>query len=152
LDGLTPNRRRVYTLFYPDGLLHSKLIMVDDEVLSVGSANANPRGFFMDSELNIVLEDREAVKSFRHRLWAHNLGFAETFVAKWQESEFIKMWDVAAELNQSLQNDPKKMIGEGVIPFNPLDPSVDPRAKKGRKGPIRLPFPLPNINPLPVLF
>jgi phosphatidylserine/phosphatidylglycerophosphate/cardiolipin synthase-like enzyme len=136
---LTPNRLRVYTLNYSGGILHSKLILVDDEALSVGSANANPRGFFFDSELNVMLDHAETVKSFRQRLWAHNLGVAPDKVAGWSVSQFFDRWDAVAKSNQDLQATPTKMVGEGVIPFKPLDPS-DPRFRVGKWGPIHLPF------------
>jgi len=64
--GIPPARLRVYTML--GRLVHSKLVLVDDQLLTVGSANANPRGFFMDSELNVVLDDADAVKGFRHKL------------------------------------------------------------------------------------
>ena len=136
---LTPNRLRVYTLNYSGGILHSKLILVDDEALSVGSANANPRGFFFDTELNVMLDHAETVRSFRERLWAHNLGVAPDKVAKWSVSQFFDRWDAVAKFNQGLQATPTKMVGEGVIPFKPLDPK-DPRFRAGKRGPIHLPF------------
>jgi phosphatidylserine/phosphatidylglycerophosphate/cardiolipin synthase-like enzyme len=82
--GIPASRLRVYTMFHR--IIHSKFILADDRALCVGSANANPRGFFLDSELNVMLDDAEAVRAFRHRLWAHNLGVAETAVAGWKSS------------------------------------------------------------------
>jgi phosphatidylserine/phosphatidylglycerophosphate/cardiolipin synthase-like enzyme len=146
---LIPNRLRVYTLNYAGGILHSKLILVDDEALSVGSANANPRGFFFDTELNVMLDHAETVKSFRQRLWAHNLGVAPDKISAWNVSQFFDRWDAVAKLNQSLQATPTKMLGEGVIPFKPLDPK-DPRFRAGKRGPIHTPF--GNVNPAEVLF
>jgi phosphatidylserine/phosphatidylglycerophosphate/cardiolipin synthase-like enzyme/subtilisin family serine protease len=129
---LTPDRLRIYTLNYPDGILHSKLILVDDEALSVGSANANPRGFFFDTELNLMLDHAETVTDFRQRLWAHNLGVARGTVAAWAPSQFLAGWDAVAQSNQRLQATPTRMVGEGVIPFRPLDPK-DPRFRRGMR-------------------
>ena len=70
--GLPADRRRVYTMPMP--LVHSKLALADDQFLTIGSANANPRGFFLDTELNVMLDDTVVVTSFRQRLWAHDLG------------------------------------------------------------------------------
>lgn len=136
---LSPDRIRVYTLNYPNGILHSKFILVDDEALSVGSANANPRGFFFDTELNVVLDDRAATTEFRQRLWSHNLGVPQGTVAKWKMSEFFAKWTAVANANLRVQATPEKMIGEGVIPFKPLDPS-DPRFRAGKWGPIHTPL------------
>jgi phosphatidylserine/phosphatidylglycerophosphate/cardiolipin synthase-like enzyme len=132
----TINRLGVYTLQYDHGITHTKLILVDDQALSVGSANANPRGFFFDSELNVMLDDPEAVKSFRERLWAHNLGVAPDKVAKWRVSEFITRWNLVAGSNKKLLSTPEKMVGDGVIPFKPLDSTDHRLFREGKRGPI----------------
>jgi phosphatidylserine/phosphatidylglycerophosphate/cardiolipin synthase-like enzyme len=113
--GLPPSRLRVYTKFV--AMVHSKLILVDDRVLSMGSANANPRGFFLDTELNVMLDDAEAVTRFRHRLWSHDLGVTEESVATWAVSDFIAKWDAVAKANEG--KTPDQMTGEGFIPFGP---------------------------------
>lgn len=125
LSALPSNRLGVYTMFYPDGLVHSKLILVDDQALSMGSANANQRGFFLDTELNVMLDDAEAVKRFRHRLWSHDLGIPPTTVAAWAVPGYIAQWDAVAKAN--LKKKPDRMVGEGVVPF-------DYRTVKGGKG------------------
>ena len=122
------NRIGIYTMFYEGGIVHSKLIIVDDQVLSMGSANANQRGFFVDTELNVMLDHAESVKNFRQQLWSHNLGFLPSIVAKWKVSDFLAQWDSVAKLNSTLEKTPKKMVGEGIIRFDPLDPK-DARSK-----------------------
>ena len=130
-------------MFYTGGIVHSKLILVDDQVLSMGSANANQRGFFVDTELNVMLEHAETVKNFRQQLWSHNLGFPLKIVAGWQVSDYISNWDRVADHNKSLEKDINKtteedlkkslgkviplMVGEGIIRFDPLAPK-DPRS------------------------
>jgi len=111
------SRRRVYTML--GRLVHAKLILVDDQALSVGSTNANPRDFFMDTQLNVMLDDPQAVKGFRHQLWSHDLGLSEAHIAGWAVSDFITQWDVVAKANELLKATPEKMTGEGVIPFDP---------------------------------
>jgi phosphatidylserine/phosphatidylglycerophosphate/cardiolipin synthase-like enzyme len=122
--GLAANRLRVYTM--AGRLVHSKLILVDDQALSMGSANANPRGFFLDTELNVTLDDAEAVKNFRHRLWSHDLGVPATGVAAWTVPGFMAQWDTVAKANEGLKKSSDQMAGEGVIPF-------DPRTAKGER-------------------
>jgi phosphatidylserine/phosphatidylglycerophosphate/cardiolipin synthase-like enzyme len=95
-------------------------------VLSMGSANANQRGFFVDTELNVMLDHKETVTNFRQQLWSHNLGFLPTKETK--VSDFITQWHVVAEFNKNHEKTPNKMVGEGIIRFDPLDPK-DPRSK-----------------------
>lgn len=136
---LVPDRLRVYTLNYRGGITHTKLILVDDEALSVGSANANPRGFVFDTEVNVVLDHAETARGFREALWAHNLGIAPAEVAKWRVSQFFENWNRVAQANLSVEATPEKMVGEGVIPFRPIDPKNNPRYREGKRAPIILP-------------
>jgi phosphatidylserine/phosphatidylglycerophosphate/cardiolipin synthase-like enzyme/uncharacterized membrane protein YdjX (TVP38/TMEM64 family) len=78
-----------YRLLYPyvPGLelpnvlnVHSKVIVVDDELCSVGSANFSNRSMGFDTECNIAIEARgearvkSAIAGFRNRLLAEHLG------------------------------------------------------------------------------
>lgn len=119
-DQSLKNRIGVYTMFYPFGIVHSKLALADDEVLSIGSANANQRGFFLDSELNVMLEDAEAVRALRLDLWSHNLATPRSLVGTWRPSQFIAQWDGVALYNKTREKRPESMMGEGVIRFDPL--------------------------------
>lgn len=49
--------------------VHSKLLIADDQVALVSSANINGRSFSIDSELGVLWEQPEAVQTFRRRLW-----------------------------------------------------------------------------------
>lgn len=158
------NRLRVYNMF--GRFIHAKIIMGDDRLFSAGSANANRRGFLLDSELNLNMADETLVQGFRHRLWAHNLGVKAADVAQWSIADFFAKWDAVALANSTLiqaaktQADLEKAIGnlagEGVVAF-------DMSKNKGKKmnlldllrhwGPdIRLPdwniFDLPNTTDL----
>lgn len=116
LKGVPEARLRVYSMFHR--IIHSKFIMADDRVLSIGSANANPRGFQLDAELNVTLDDPAAVTSFRHRLWAHNLGLTRAKVAAWKPSDYIARWDAVAAANEAARANPKRMTGEAIIKFD----------------------------------
>lgn len=117
-NGVPSDRLRVYTMFHR--IIHSKILMADDRALSIGSANANPRSFFLDTELNVMLDDLDGVEAFRVRLFAHNLGLTKTAVAGWRASDFIARWDEVAAVNNKVIDDPSKMTGEAVLPFDPL--------------------------------
>ncbi|RAS64956.1 phosphatidylserine/phosphatidylglycerophosphate/cardiolipin synthase-like enzyme [Lentzea atacamensis] len=54
--------------------VHAKLSIVDDQWLSIGSANLNEHSLFNDTEVNVVTDDAEVARSTRLRLWAEHLG------------------------------------------------------------------------------
>jgi len=95
--------------------VHSKFMLVDDTWMTIGSANVNVRSFELDSELNVQIADGPLAKSFRHRLWAHNLGRSEATVAGWSETDFIAEWNSVATTNSGRGG--AAMEGEGVIQF-----------------------------------
>jgi phosphatidylserine/phosphatidylglycerophosphate/cardiolipin synthase-like enzyme len=53
--------------------VHSKLCIVDDEWLTVGSANLNDHSLFNDTELNVVTHDADVARRARLRLWEEHL-------------------------------------------------------------------------------
>ncbi len=53
--------------------VHAKIGIVDDEWLTIGSANLNEHSLFNDTEMNVVLRDPDLVTSTRLRLWAEHL-------------------------------------------------------------------------------
>jgi len=53
--------------------VHSKLMIVDDRLLMLGSANIWPPSFTSDSELNVCVWDATTAKSTRTRLWLEHL-------------------------------------------------------------------------------
>ena len=68
-------------------MVHSKLMIVDDRILRIGSANLNNRSMGADSECDLILEattdeHREFIASVRRRLIAHFCGLDEQAVAQ----------------------------------------------------------------------
>ncbi len=53
--------------------VHSKLAIVDDEWLTVGSANLNDHSLFNDTEVNLVTCDERLARRTRLALWAEHL-------------------------------------------------------------------------------
>ena len=53
--------------------MHSKLGIVDDRWLTIGSANLNEHSLFNDTEMNIVTHDPELARQTRLRLWSEHL-------------------------------------------------------------------------------
>lgn len=71
-------------------IVHSKLLITDDRLLRVGSANTSNRSMGLDSELDIAIEagDRgvaDAIAGLRRRLLAEHLGATPAAVAEAEE-------------------------------------------------------------------
>ncbi|MGL4668807.1 MAG: phospholipase D-like domain-containing protein, partial [Saezia sp.] len=49
--------------------VHAKLMVLDDIFFTLGSANLNIRSMAVDSEINLISEDLDAAKKFRHTLF-----------------------------------------------------------------------------------
>lgn len=69
-----------------DTMVHSKVMVVDDRLLRIGSANLNNRSMGADAECDVALEaeseaERRAVTRIRNRLIADHCGVAEQAVA-----------------------------------------------------------------------
>lgn len=62
--------------------VHSKIAIVDDEWLMVGSANMNDWGFVTDSELNVLIHDAGLARDLRLDLWAEHLALPRAEVAQ----------------------------------------------------------------------
>jgi phosphatidylserine/phosphatidylglycerophosphate/cardiolipin synthase-like enzyme len=66
------------TLFQPGPsggpvYVHAKIGIVDDNWLTIGSANLNEHSLFNDTEVNVVLRDESFVRAARLRLWSEHL-------------------------------------------------------------------------------
>jgi phospholipase D1/2 len=69
-----------------DTMIHSKVMIIDDRFLRIGSANLNNRSMGTDSECDLILEatspeDRAHVIEVRHRLLADHCGVSADEVA-----------------------------------------------------------------------
>jgi len=53
--------------------VHSKIGIVDDRWLTVGSANLNAHSLFHDTEMNVVTLDPDLARATRMRLWSEHL-------------------------------------------------------------------------------
>ena len=112
---INPKQLRVYTM--SGRFVHSKFILIDDLAMSISSANANPRSFQLDTELGILVESSTVTRSFRLRLWSHNLGIPQSIIKTWAIDQFFAKWDGIAATNQSRTSRPDQLLGEGIIPF-----------------------------------
>ena len=82
LKSLSPMEKKKLSIFMidtekqPDGYVHSKLFIVDDELVIIGSANCNRRGLSHDSETAAVIFDHPGTfaKALRKNLWYDRTG------------------------------------------------------------------------------
>jgi len=87
---------------YPHLYVHAKMAVIDDELMLIGSANCNNRGWETDSELVVAtFQDATGQASvagrLRMQLWAHHLGVDRGAVADPIASR--KLWDGAPNRN-----------------------------------------------------
>jgi len=91
------DRNHRFEVYYPhiEGLkegtcidVHSKVMIVDDEWLRIGSSNISNRSMGMDTECDVVVEaggdedDRQAIRAFRDSAIAEHAGVEPTEVAR----------------------------------------------------------------------
>ncbi|HEY6759967.1 MAG TPA: phospholipase D-like domain-containing protein [Baekduia sp.] len=78
--------------------VHAKVLIVDDVYGNLGSANAHPRGFRMDTELNLAWHDPVTVRRLRTDLWKEQLGTPRG-MPSWRPAEYVKRWSAIAARN-----------------------------------------------------
>lgn len=93
--------------------VHSKLLIIDDRYGNIGSANANPRSFLMDTEMNFAWYDPATVRRLRLRLWREHLG-SQRGLRSWKPNQFVTHWTRIAERNARIA--PARREGF-VMPF-----------------------------------
>lgn len=59
--------------YYRPVYVHAKIAIVDDEWLTIGSANLNSRGMHSDAEINVAAVDGATVLSLRRQLWTEHV-------------------------------------------------------------------------------
>lgn len=90
----TADKQRRFHIFTPYSgdtpiYVHAKLLIVDDEILRIGSANFNNRSMGLDSECDAFIDCarpansgcREGIRALRHSLLAEHCGLDEDEVA-----------------------------------------------------------------------
>jgi len=84
--------------------VHAKVAIIDDEWLTVGSANLNNRGLITDSELNVVVQDHELAAKLRINLWAEHLALSCDEVEQTDAIALIDhTWRGRAQANAAIQ-------------------------------------------------
>jgi phosphatidylserine/phosphatidylglycerophosphate/cardiolipin synthase-like enzyme/subtilisin family serine protease len=105
--------------------VHSKMAVIDDELMLIGSANCNHRGWETDSELVLAAFEeasgsaRGLARQLRVDLWAHHLGVPASAVADGVRSR--SLWDTAPT-RQVCPYDPVGGTDRGIEDDRIVDP------------------------------
>ena len=80
--------------------VHAKIAIIDDEWMTVGSANLNNRGTVTDSEINLVVRDRDIARTLRCELWSEHLGMSRGEVERSGATALVdSVWKERAAAN-----------------------------------------------------
>lgn len=124
-----------------DVYVHSKLMLVDDEFLLIGSTNVGQRSMTYDGELHVGVVDgnNALVKDFRKELWAEHSGQAPaTFddpvagytafkAATWGSVGHLKLYPVdPLNVYPAGPTDEQPPIGHGRVMRTFVDPYAGP--------------------------
>ncbi|MCK0208531.1 VTT domain-containing protein [Starkeya koreensis] len=124
--------------------VHSKMLIVDDRLLRVGSANICNRSMGFDSECDLVIEARDdsehsTIAAIRDRLVGEHVGLAPEAVAEIVARDGLIAASRAGEEGRQLADLPPVPPAELALPqinalADPLEPIYDDRspAKSGR--------------------
>jgi cardiolipin synthase len=82
---------------FPDRILHAKLWMVDDKIISLGSYNFNHLSEYTSVETNIEISDKDFCKSVRKELDKIFEEYAEpvpeeTYVRRLGQFQRFRLW------------------------------------------------------------
>jgi phosphatidylserine/phosphatidylglycerophosphate/cardiolipin synthase-like enzyme len=77
--------------------VHAKVGIVDDEWLTIGSANLNEHSMFNDTEMNVVTRDPALARATRLRLWAEHLERSPEEVGGDPTRAIDELWRPTAE-------------------------------------------------------
>jgi len=70
---------------YDSGLLHSKIVLVDNEVALFGSVNLDMRSFWLNFELTVAIYDAETVKSLHQLVDTYEAQSTMLNLRRWQQ-------------------------------------------------------------------
>jgi phosphatidylserine/phosphatidylglycerophosphate/cardiolipin synthase-like enzyme len=89
--------------------VHSKVAIVDDRWLTIGSANLNEHSFFNDSEMNLIVCEPQLARETRVRLWAEHLELSLEEVSGPPGEVIDTIWRPVAkeQLQRAKRGDPR---------------------------------------------
>ncbi len=93
--------------------LHAKVMIVDDQFFTIGSANINLRSMKYDTEINVGVLDPEGAKMLRLRLWREHLDLGPDEQAPEDDDveRWAALWQARAEYNEKAVMDNRPLKG-----------------------------------------
>lgn len=85
--------------------VHAKLGIVDDEWMTIGSANLNEHSLFNDTEVNVATDDHALIHATRLRLWSEHLGRPASDLDTDPADVVDKVWRPTAEEQAARERD-----------------------------------------------
>jgi phosphatidylserine/phosphatidylglycerophosphate/cardiolipin synthase-like enzyme len=121
---------------YREIYIHSKLMVIDDCMFTLGSANLNLRSMAVDAEMNVASDDPQVSADLRQRVWAQHTGGAEGcnpgVVDRWTMKEAFDKWVKLIAKNRELKD--QELKDQGIAPTGFLFPFEDKRTSRIRVG------------------
>jgi phosphatidylserine/phosphatidylglycerophosphate/cardiolipin synthase-like enzyme len=94
-----------YKTRYREIYIHSKLMIIDDSMFTLGSANLNTRSFATDSELNIATNEPKLSKGLRKKVWAQHTKTLDGGEGGYKEIvKTFELWQFMAQQNLNFKN------------------------------------------------
>lgn len=120
---------------YREIYIHSKLMLVDDVFMTLGSANLNQRSMAVDSEINIATVDYRVAGDLRKRVWRmHSGGLVDG--GSGTKAEIVDAFEKWGNLMKA--NRTKKLAKQGGAKFKKMTgfllPLEDERSSTIRLG------------------
>jgi len=115
--------------------VHSKMLIVDDRLMSVGSANKNNRGLIYEGEANLVVRDAQWVAAQRREIFADLVG---DVVPAAELDDLDLAFDVlrgVARINAGVEE--VWLEEDGELPAREFNESLRP---EGRLYPLEVPY------------
>lgn len=111
-------------------MVHSKLMIVDDRILRIGSANLNNRSMGADSECDLIFEaasdeHRNFIASVRHRLIAHFCGVDEQIMTQNEDRLFALLDEVSKADGAKTLRDVESSVLTSIV-ATMVQPVADP--------------------------
>jgi phosphatidylserine/phosphatidylglycerophosphate/cardiolipin synthase-like enzyme len=120
---------------YREVYIHSKLLLVDDGFITLGSANLNQRSMAVDSEINIATDDSHHARDLRRRVWSQLSGgliSGENGTKKEIADAFRNWSDLMLENRKKKNSDSERAADKKMTGF--LLPLEDNRSSTVRLG------------------
>jgi len=112
-SGLDASRKMAYREIY----IHSKLMLIDDVFVTLGSANMNQRSMAVDSEINIAASGQGQVSNLRDQIFTLHSGGDIHGSGDWKElPQVFKNWSNRLKTNHDLRLGGQPMKGF-LLPF-----------------------------------